>query len=92
MNGAVGGVSENIGSISGFQRIKVGVAYQTDDAAAVMDGGTVGADATITPAATDTSLYLGNHASSTRALNGYIYSITYLPRRMTNAELIARTS
>ena len=73
---------------------KIGVAVTTNDFAGVANGGAASTDATVTMPASATILnlgYLDNHPSAYR-LNGWIRQITYIPRRLSNAELQTRTT
>lgn len=65
---------------------KTGAAWADDDFAASVSGGAVATDGAGTIGTNQTKLSLGS------GTHGMIYQITYLPRRMTNAELIAETS
>jgi hypothetical protein len=73
---------------------RVGLAWSADDVALVKDAGTAGTDATAT-LPTPTIMYIGNRydgAGGNQIWNGRIHSLIYLPRRMTNADLQARTT
>ena len=70
---------------------KAAAAYKANDFAAIGKSGSVSTD----PSGTIPSvniLHLGSNLGTSNALNGHIRQITYLPRRISNAELITRTS
>lgn len=69
---------------------KAGIAYKANDSAAAVNGtaGTTNTTSAIT--AWDT-LQIGNDPIN-RYLNGHIRQITYVPRRLSNAELQTRTA
>lgn len=67
---------------------KLAIAYKSNDFAAAVSGGTVGTDTDGTVPAV-TQLYIGTDSSQTGQLNGWIESLTYYPKRLTNAELQA---
>ena len=73
---------------------KVGVAISVDNLAAVANGGTAITDTTVTMPAAATVLNIGylNNSAGNYLLNGHIRQITYVLRRLTDAELIARTA
>lgn len=68
---------------------KTAVAYKVNDYAAVTNGTLSGTD-TVATVPTTTTLGLGQLTNNS-FLNGHIRQITYLPRRISNAELQART-
>jgi hypothetical protein len=73
---------------------KVGLAWSANDVALVKDAGTAGTDASAT-LPTPTIMYIGNRydgAGGNEMWNGRISSLIYLPRRMTNADLVTRTT
>jgi hypothetical protein len=70
---------------------KSGCAWAANDLAHVKDNGTAGTDGAAT-LPTVTTGYLGWTPIAVAGINGLIYQFTYLPRRMTNAELQAKTS
>ena len=69
---------------------KLAIAYNGVSNGAVRNGGTVSSVGTTVATAAD-SFYFGNIAAA-YVFNGHIRQITYLPRRISNAELITRTS
>ena len=72
---------------------KVGIAFNSTGAfAAVANGGTAASSSASDWTGTSTSLNIGNRSDTIRNINGYIRQITYLPRRVTNAELQTRTA
>jgi len=90
--GDVGGVNQwdiDIANPAANTITKVGGAYKLNDIAASVNGGAVTVDTSAT-IPTVTTLGVGNSASS-NYLNGHIRQITYIPRRLSNAELQART-
>jgi hypothetical protein len=91
-----GSIVANIdfGSIVKSQANKVGIALAVNDFAAGQNGGSVSTDTSgAMPAGTTaTNVKLGGSGFSSICLNGHIRQFTYLPRRITNAELQARTA
>jgi hypothetical protein len=80
-------------TVSAGVQTKTGIAVTTNDAAFVLNGGAAGTDTSVIMPAAAANLYLGlNFNGSSNPLNGHIRQITYIPRRLTNAELIARTA
>jgi len=72
--------------------IKTGLAYESNNSNSAVNGtiGTTDTTVTLPPAAT--KLGIGIRADNFFPINGYIRQITYLPRRLTNAELQTRTA
>jgi hypothetical protein len=66
-------------------------AYKTDDFASCLNGGTVGTDTLGSSPTGVFRLDLGNFVGGNQ-INGHIRQITYIPRRLTNAELQQRSS
>jgi hypothetical protein len=81
----------NTGSVAAGSVFRVGTAVTTNDAAAYLNGAAGTPDTTVTmpPASV---LYIGADEIGTARLNGHIRQITYIPRRLTDAELQQRTS
>jgi hypothetical protein len=73
------------------QSSKIGVVYKVDDYAFVANGTTVVTDTSTSGLTAANQLNLGHYNSSSQ-LNGHIRQITYLPRRISNAELQTRTA
>lgn len=72
---------------------KLGAAYNTNDFAAVVNGGAVSTDASGALPAGLTTLRLGYSSNNTVSDTPVrIKNLTFLPRRMSNAELQARTA
>jgi hypothetical protein len=73
--------------------IKMGAAYSVNGTDALsVNGGTVATQAGVTSAYTDTIMRIGNFGVNPAFINGHIRQITYIPRRLANAELQTRTS
>jgi hypothetical protein len=70
---------------------KFAAAYKSGSYASVLNGGAAGTAAS-TLVNTATNMYLGSANTGTLQLNGHIRQITYIPRRLTNAELQTRTT
>lgn len=71
---------------------KGAIAYKQDDFAMTVNGNTIATDTVgNVPPAADT-MKLGVNPSNGQSINGYIRQITYIPRRLTNAELQTRTA
>jgi hypothetical protein len=70
--------------------IKAAGAYKSGDYALVSDGGsaTTVSDSTVY---TPDTLTIGMNGASARQLNGHIKKLMYIPRRVTNAQLISLT-
>lgn len=87
---STGGVTQanvSTSAVSVGTPAKFAGAYKTDDFAATLNGAAVVDDTVGSVPSGITSLDIGGAAS----LNGHIRQITYIPRRLTNAELQART-
>jgi hypothetical protein len=69
---------------------KAAFAFKANDFAASQDGGAVATDTTGS-LPSPTTLAIGNSGSPSAYISGHIRQITYIPRRLTNAELQART-
>lgn len=67
------------------------IAYKTNDAAAVVNAGTVTTDLTLTPAVVN-QMAIGTTRLGASSLNGHIKKIVYYPRRLENGELQAITA
>ena len=65
-------------------------AYTAAERAVVSNGGTVTTGSTVAGYSSASIAYLGSNSSV--SLNGWVRQITYLPRRISNAELQQRTS
>lgn len=72
--------------------IKLAARYKVDDFALSVNGGAASTDTTGTLPTANLLMRLGSGTSSTEPLNGHIRQITYIPRALTNAELIARST
>lgn len=72
-------------------RKKFAAVYAADDFAASYNGGAVATDTSGT-LPTVTTLNVGCGIGGGEALNGKLFSLVYLPRRMSNADLQARTA
>jgi len=70
---------------------KVGLAYDGSSNGAVRNGGTVSSVGT-TVSAPATKLCIGSSFNGLYPFSGHIRQITYLPRRISNAELQSRTA
>jgi hypothetical protein len=69
------------------------MAIALNDGAAVLDGGTVLTDSSLAVGGTDaTTLFIGRTQAISNLPNGYIKTVLYLPRRMSNAELQTLTT
>jgi hypothetical protein len=72
--------------------IKLAARYKVDDFALSVNGGAASTDTSGTLPIANLLMRLGSGTSSTEPLNGHIRQITYIPRALTNAELIARST
>jgi hypothetical protein len=81
----------SIGTATANTLQKLGLAYNGVSNGAVRNGGTVVSVGT-TVSAPANKLGIGSGFAGTFQFNGYIRQITYLPRRITNAELQTRTA
>jgi hypothetical protein len=89
--GNVGQVSENSGnSITNNEPSKAAAVYALNDFASVLDGGAVQTDTSGTVPSVNT-LSIGTSPVNNWT-NGYLKSIQYYPRRLTNAQLQELTS
>jgi hypothetical protein len=80
-----------LGSVTSNTTFKVGTAVAANDTNAALNGTLGTPDTTVTMPAAATMLTIGTYASNQEALNGWIRQITYLPRRISDSELQART-
>ena len=71
--------------------IKLAARYKVNDFALSVNGGAVSTDTTGTLPTANLLMRLGSGVSSVELINGHIRQITYIPRALTNAELIARS-
>jgi len=78
------------GTFTAFAVFKMSAAVKLDDIATSLNGAAVGTDSSAT-LPTVTTLRLGADSPG-NYLNGHIRQITYIPRRLTNAELQSRTA
>jgi len=72
--------------------IKLAARYKVNDFALSVNGGAASTDTSGTLPIANLLMRLGSGVSSAEPLNGHIRQITYIPRRLTNAELQARTA
>ena len=88
-----GGTQANITGFAASPGVnfKSGGAWAANDFAFVKDGGTVGTDVSGT-LPTVTTLRLHDNSLAGASILGRVKNVVYLPRRMTNAELQARTT
>ena len=88
---AVSGVTTAALNSTVATSFKNAFAYKTDDFAASTNGGTVVTDTSgaVPPAA---DLFNLGANTSVHFLNGWLRQITYIPRRLTNAELVTRST
>ena len=70
---------------------KLGFAFKSGDSAVSLNSAAAVAD-TLVFTMVNEALYLGIAPVSGQHLNGHIRQITYLPRRLTNAELVTRST
>lgn len=71
---------------------KTAFGWAANDLAAAVDGSLAGTDVSAAIPTGLSGLGVGWHAASAETLNGHIRSLSYYPRRITNAELQARTA
>jgi hypothetical protein len=81
----------SIGSVTSGSAIKSALAYKLNDIAACLNGGSVSSDTSALIPIVNV-LAIGNQTFGFADINGHIRQITYIPRRLTNAELQARTA
>lgn len=83
----------NNSGISGGVQSKLGIAFALNDVASSLDGGSIATDTSATIPSAITTLYLGVGATGTGTfINGHIKSLTYTPKRLSNAKLQELTS
>lgn len=85
------------GTLSGGKRItdpiKMAMAFSSpDDSVIVGNGVVLNSDTSGTAASAPTAIVLGSRSQTTSYVNGYIKKILYVPRRMTNPELVTVTT
>jgi len=76
---------------AGLSDFKVAATYAANSYAGVVNGGSVIPDTAATLASGMTSVFFGNNVANTGQPNCHLKSVTYLPRRLSNSELQART-
>jgi hypothetical protein len=81
----------SIGSVTSGSAIKSALAYKLNDIAACLNGGSVSSDTSALIPIVNV-LAIGSQTARFADINGHIRQITYIPRRLTNAELQARTA
>ena len=86
----VGGSAVAALSATKTASLKAAAAYKENDFAVSFNGGAALTD-TSGAVPSVTTLSLGKSGSNTEQLNGHIRQITYIPRRLSNADLQART-
>jgi hypothetical protein len=92
IGGNIAGLASSANTTSSNTVAKMAYAYKAGDMAVVLNAGTV-ATSSLSAVPTASLMRLGMYVpGQPEALNGHIRQITYIPRRLTNAELIARTS
>lgn len=77
----------NNSAVSSTNNMKQAFAYATNDSAHVINGGSPITDATVSTAASYTTLRTGSDTFGAAQTDGYLKKIMILPRRMTNTEL-----
>jgi hypothetical protein len=82
--------SLSLGSMSVGSAVKIAGAYKADDFAGVLSNGTVQTDVSGTVPTGITTMGIGYRLGGVY-MNGHVRQITYIPRRLSNAELQART-
>ena len=82
--------SLDLGSMSVGQVVKIAGAYRVNDFAGVINGGTVETDTSGSVPTGITRMGIGERLGGVY-INGWIRQITYIPRRLSNSELQART-
>lgn len=71
--------------------ITAGIAAKENDFVSVLNNGTPVTDTTGAMPSAASSIFIGRPGIGAGQLNGWVRQITYLPRRLTNAQLQART-
>jgi hypothetical protein len=79
-------------SVTANTPFKTATGYKVNDFAYTVNGATVATDTSGSLPAAATRFSLGSREDATFYFNGHIRQITYIPRRLTNAELQARTA
>jgi hypothetical protein len=74
-------------TLSDAQTFKVAIGIKLNHFAVSVDGGAVVTDTTGTVSNTLSQIDIGKLGGGTQYLNGYIKSIKYYPRRLTNTQL-----
>ena len=88
----VAAANELLGTMTLGDIQKAGIAYNGANNGAVRNGGTVISVGTTYTEVVDRLLLGSNYAGTSSFINGHIRQITYIPRRITDAELQARTA
>jgi hypothetical protein len=85
-DGGIGQAQIEVGTFSGVSQ--VAVAYQLNNFAISLNGGSLNTDTSGT-VPTVTQAQIGNRASGDRNMNGHIRTLTYYPQRLADAQLQA---
>ena len=80
------------GSVSANTNFKMGTAVAVNDAVAYLNGTAGTPDTVVSMPSAINVLYLGSNFAGGEPINGHIRQITYLPRRVSNAELVTRST
>jgi len=89
--GFVGGSAVAVMDTTTVQNLKDALAYKLDNYAASVNGGSPITDTVAAVPAAANALEIGC-STGNPALNGWVRQITYIPRRLSNAELQSRTA
>ena len=84
--------NQSMGTLTGNTPFKGAIAYALNSANIAVNGSSGTDDPSVALPSAATRLVLGNNAVNAAPLSGWIRQITYIPRRLTNAELQTRTS
>jgi len=84
-------VNMNGGSVAVDTEANSALAFALNDFSISVNGAAVVTDTSAT-LPTVTRLHIGSDDGGSNAFNGHIYSLTYVPRRMTNVELVSKTT
>jgi hypothetical protein len=89
-NGVGQAASETTATTSANVPWRAAFTYQLNNWGACLNGGIVGVD-TVCTMPTNTILRIGSDFDGSLPFNGYIQNVTFLPRRVTNAEIVRLT-
>lgn len=91
VDGYYGSSLANAGAITANVFAKLAAAYSATQVTAALSGATPVSATVATPPPAPNKLLIGNSGGATNPFSGWIRRVTYLPKKLTNAELVELT-